>query len=233
MAHLLPDGEAAIWRRFFDFYRQAYDDMGYAAHQHFYNMEWETFPDQKRYDADAVESALIHASVATGRALRVWELGGWDGACAREMIERFADGIAEWQNIEICQSAAQYGWDDGGKVYSVECPEDWPWSWAISGVLSGYDIAILSHVIEHLSWRHLKDLFYMLHDVPLLYIQTPPAMGEEPHPTGWLGTMSTHKLEVGWRDVSSLLKNMGYTQIWQKDKARLFGKIKEKAHAHR
>lgn len=225
MAHLLPEGEAAIWRRFFDFYRESYDDMTYAAHQRFYNVQWETFPDQKRYDADAVESALVHASVIVGRPLKVWELGGWDGACAREMIDRFADGILAWHNVEICQPVIERGWDDGGKVYRVMSPPCWVWEQPSP---DGYDIAILSHVIEHLSWRHLKALFTTLVDIPMVYIQTPPAMGEEPHPTEWMGTMSTHNLEVGWADVAGALSNMGYTQLWKKDNARFFGRIKQR-----
>ena len=220
--------EAVLWRQVFDFWRQSYDEMDYSAHQRFYNMVARRFPDQRKADTDAVESALIHL-LETRTSLNVWELGGWDGALAHDMIETFSGDIEEWRNIEICDYAVQAGWRDEAGIYLPECPSNWVSEYTLPWELRGYDIAILSHVIEHLSSEHLWHLLYMLQEVPYLYIQTPSAMGDDPHPTRWMGTMSTHKLEVGWQTVMGRLEELRYWVIWQKGQARFFGK-REVAH---
>jgi hypothetical protein len=219
---MLSDPEVALWRQFFDFWRQSYDDMTYSAHQRFYNRVAETFPHQDKADRDAVESALIHASVATRKPLRVWELGGWDGALARDMIERFGDEILTWRNIEICEAAIRKSWYSDESAYAPCIPSNWIWTYP--GDAKGYDIAILSHVIEHLSWDHLQRCLNMLRTVPYIYIQTPGALGQAPHPTAWMGTMSTHKLEVGLKEVQEHLEKIGYYLLWRKCNAVLYAR---------
>lgn len=215
----LTDGEAVIWRDMFDLWRKQYDVWPYESHQAFYNLIARTFPAPKRYDRDRVIDALTLALSAKGAPIQVWELGGWDGACAEEMIAACGDGIKEWANIEICPSIAKG--TPNTPIYYAYSLRKWVWAYPLPG---SYDIAILSHVIEHLSWTHLQKLFRTLRDVPLLYIQTPAAMGEDSHPTGWYGTMSTHKLEVGWRKLDDFLARLGYTYAWRKGECRLLGK---------
>ena len=223
----LTDGEATIWRGLFDLWRECYDDWPYAAHQKFYNLVYKSFPDQKRYDAERVTDALTYALATIGRPLKIWELGGWDGTCAREMIKACGDGIEVWQNVEICQEALEKSWSDGHKVYFAMSPPTWVWDCRFTREdhdIESYDIGILSHVIEHLSWKHLKALLDMLESVPYLYIQTPEALGAFAHPTAWMGTMSTHKLEVGWDVIYQMLGDRGYKGLWRKGQARFFAK---------
>jgi hypothetical protein len=217
---MLSDPEVALWRQFFDFWRQSYDDMTYSAHQRFYNMVAETFPHQDKADRDAVESALIHASVATRKPLRVWELGGWDGALARDMIERFGDEITEWTNVEICTTLSHSIADN--PIYRPIDPKGWLWDRGLA--VMGFDIAILSHVTEHLSWDHLQRCLNMLRAVPYIYIQTPDALGQAPHSTAWMETMSTHKLEVGLKEVHEHLEKIGYHLLWRKCNAVLYAR---------
>lgn len=216
----MTDGETAIWREVFDFWRESYDHMPYAMHQRFYNMVARAFPDQDKADRDLVESALTHALVMHGHPLKVWELGGWDGALAKDMFEACGDGIERWYNIEICSAVATRGWPQMN--YQPKSPPCWAWE---LGMVYGCDIAILSHVIEHLSWAHLKALLTMLSDVPLIYMQTPEALGYAPHPTAWMGTMSTHKLEVGMIDVDALLIRKGFFKLWYKDQSTFWGRV--------
>lgn len=225
MSHL-TDEEAKIWRQLFDLWRESYDEWPYTSHQRFYNMVAKAFPEQKKYDANIVLGAFTHALSLHGHPLRVWELGGWDGALAKEMIEACGDSITKWYNIEICQHIIERGWDDGGKVYFAASPPSWVWEYP--RIFKRYDIAILSHVIEHLSWSHLSKLLAALKEIPCLYIQTPLALGQKPHETEWMGTMSTHKLEVGWNQIKRYLSALGYTELWHKDGTRFFAQVVEK-----
>ena len=221
----LPEDEVAIWRAMFDLWRESYYDWPYENHQRFYNVLHEVFPDQQKYDASAVGPALIHAAVELDRPLNVWELGGWDGALAKEMIETLDDCILYWLNEEICRRAVINGWhDDAVPVRYYAISDSYDWAWNGPPLPSCYDIAILSHVIEHLSYPHLQSLLKFLDRIPFIYIQTPASMGGKPHPTNWMGTMSTHKLEVGWGDVYSFLKQLDYAELWQKGEARFFCK---------
>jgi hypothetical protein len=223
---MLTEEEAILWRRMFDYWRDNYGCLPYIAHQRFYNMVSETFPTQDKANRPLVEEALTQALVMHGHPLGVWELGGWDGALARDMIEACGDGIAYWINIEICSSVVQKAWRDHSLMdrLVMNYGHTWPWDDPqCSGIgTPAPGIAILSHVIEHLSWAHLQACFGMLRDVPLLYIQTPEALGQGPHPTGWRGTLSTHKLEVGLGTVDEYLKQSGYTLLWRKCNAALY-----------
>jgi hypothetical protein len=209
----------------FDYWREAYHDLPYRAHQLFYNMVAETFPHQDKADREAVESALIHASVVVKKPLMVWELGGWNGALARDMARRFGDDIKIWRNVEICETAIRHSWDCSTvprmlDPYAPCIPSKWIWEYPRDA--KGYHIAVLSHVIEHLSWEHLHQLLLMLDGIPWIYIQTPDSLGQGPHPTGWRGTMSTHKLEVGLSDVHEYLRVLNYSLVWRKCNAALY-----------
>ena len=216
----LTEQEAAIWRDLFDLWRLSYNDWPYKSHQRFYNMVARHFPDQKKYDAERVLDALTCVLAAKGRRLRVWELGGWDGACAKEMIEGCGDGIERWVNTEICSSVLV---DKRDEVYIPQFPNYWAWELPSTSVTS-YDIAIMSHVIEHLSWDHLRQCLKMLQDVPFLYIQTPASLGDEPRVDGWMRSISTHILSVGWYRIYEYLDGLGYELLWRKDQSRFFGK---------
>jgi len=96
---MLSDGTAQVWRDLFDLWRQSYTLWPYASHQLFYNMLYKHFPEQRKYDREAVIDALTEAMSMTGESLKVWELGGWDGALACEMITACDGGIEHWRNV--------------------------------------------------------------------------------------------------------------------------------------
>jgi len=211
---------ARLWVEMFDFWRLSYAGMDYGAHQEFYNLVARHFPEQKKYDADAVGTA-VSSAIARHGPIRVFELGGWDGACALEMLGEFSSlDLLSWTNAEICTEVKH----PSDPLYNVLPPVDWAWELLTPESMGLYQLGVFSHVIEHLSWGDLRRVIEWVSAIPLLYFQTPKSLGEECHPMQWYGTMSTHKIEVGWRVIRERLETCGYREIWQKDTCRIFQK---------
>ena len=75
-----------------------------------------------------------------------------------------------------------------------------------------YDVAILSHVIEHFKWHELRQLLDHIRTIPWLYFETPHKMEEAS--LDWSGSLSTHVIDVHWDVIVDHLVKLGYTIQW-------------------
>ena len=225
----MEDGTTLPWSLDFDEWRRQYDEMTFEQHQLFYELIFQHYPDQRKADREHVCDAMTQVMAAAGGPIKVVEIGGWDGALAWHMICDCADGLELWENYEICESAANkgfYGIITNSDQYMTPTLRDWPWK---EGAIGDYrDLAVMSHVIEHLSWEHLQKLLTALSHVPYMYIQAPASLADYPHKTLWMGTKSTHKLEVGWAEIGQYMRNLGYQIKWVKgNQSRFYEKVGE------
>lgn len=213
----MPTGDE-VWVKRFDSWREAFPYLTYKAHQSFYTDFGKAFPDQKKYDALAVSTFFSHV-LTTHDTFEVWELGGWRGEMANQMLPDFPQ-IRAWMNTEICPWAFHNGICQD-KRYIGFLPDTWAWMTRFSP--NEDSVVVLSHVIEHLTKSQLLLLLNYIQQAPWLYIQTPDAMGDEGR--DWTGTWATHILECGWDEVTNILLAHRYKQVWRKNKSRIFKKV--------
>lgn len=181
-----------------DAWRHAYDDMTVEQQREFYDQVYREYPEQSHFNAWRL------ADVIRGRQPRtVVELGGWDGACAAVMLPLFPC-IQTWVNVEISRLAGAAGPDD--PRYMPVSPDDWYWDsrWTA-------DLFVTNHTVEHLKGRDVRATIAAT-DAKTLYIDTP--IDEEGHQ--WWGTITTHILELGWRDVDRICDENGYRLDFRK-----------------
>jgi len=181
------------WNR----YRARYDAMTYAEVAAFHRVIWESYPEQAQHSTEhlaAFFSGLVSPSVV--------ELGGWRGEAAGTMLARFP-GIVLWDNYEICEPAARKPVTPDPRYHGI-FPDRWPWELPTSR----YDTAVLSHVIEHVRARQLRELADWLHrcGVEHLYVEAPL----EDAARTWGSYEGAHVLELGMPEVVDLLSEYGF-----------------------
>ena len=113
--------------------------------QRFYRLVADLYPVQQSFDPLLATNAFdaIH-----GADLNVVELGGWDGKLAQNMLHR--TDVATWTNydlVEVPTACSQPG-------YQMVVLEDYLWTNPIRG-----DVFVATHMIEHIRFRELLDLF--------------------------------------------------------------------------
>jgi hypothetical protein len=188
-----------------DAYRKNYPQLSYRAQQAFHSEIYAQYPEQKHYSSEHVARA-IEDTLPTS----VFELGGWDGELAAEMLDRYPT-IHSWTNYEICKEAAQAGDQRHPKYYAANLT-DFYWEYGKHGKGWRCDLFVASHTIEHISANDLDktvnatDAKAFFFDAPLL-----------DWPINWMGSTTSHVLEIGWLEVHNLMRYRGYEPAWQED----------------
>lgn len=212
------------WIQRFDTWRDDYWRMSYADHQQFYNEFAAAFPDQKRYHKEMVVSFLASLFGVEDKPIRVWELGGWDGALARDILAIFRP-IQSWTNVEICPDILDRQVCDDQRYWCV-VPDKWAWD---VPELAPPDnaVVVMSHVLEHIPESHAIALLKFLRQASWMYIQMPTDFTEQGH--DWDGHLSTHALEWGWMALTRQIQALGFVLTAYTDQARVFARVEGEA----
>lgn len=199
-------GMSAITGLDWDAWRNAYPTLTYAEQQDFHSAIYAQYPEQRHYS----ERHCRRAINSIPRARRIVELGGWDGALARAMLDRHAS-IQQWVNVELCREAAAAGRGLGYEPrYSAPELNGFYWDWDHGPWHC--DLFVASHTIEHLTSLDLAKVLASTR-ARALYFDAPLY----DKPVGWQGFTGTHILETGWTGVTALCREHGYTLAWAED----------------
>lgn len=185
-----------------DAWRKAYlaGELTYADHRRIYERIAVEYPNQNYYAAELAKHFFAGATPE-----EVFELGGWDGALAAEVLPEAAS-IQRWTNYEIVK-VPQVCTDPR---YRLAVPNRFVWELPS---LHG-DAFFASHVLEHLTAADMEKLLDKLDTFRWAYVDVP--LPSEPF--DWKGTTTTHALvwsisefdqaweERGWRIVSSIFR---------------------------
>lgn len=175
----------------YDKWRENYNNMTFKEQKEFYNEFYETHLDQgwKSHLDD-----LIKAFQQIKGYSNVIELGCNDGTLAQAMIKRFP--ILKWHGYDISRTALMKTKVDTPVYQFSELNSQF---WECVDV-TGYDVFIASHVLEHLSFKQVKLL--LNHITPIKYwIIAMPELK-----SNWKGYLGTHVLEVRWKEITAYAK---------------------------
>lgn len=197
----------------FDDWRDAYDSMTYEEHSRYFDAIYEQFPQQShctRHEAHAFFQEQPNGC-------RVLELGGWDGSMARILLDEFP-GIVHWTNVEICRAACIAGGMEAPR-YSAHTPDGWLWE---QDRLPHADVLFASHSFEHLRAEQIDRLLARLLGIRAAYIEAP--LAESADNFDWTGDLSTHLLEIGWRQLEERFLQHGYHVTHRAQNVRWFSR---------
>jgi len=166
--------------------------MTFADQQEFYRVVAIEHPEQQHFNTNAAISAFEQIDEPS---FTVVELGGWDGALAYHLLDRFP--ILRWINYDIVSVEPQVCIDR--RYHPVEL-DDWFWNERRTA-----DVFVATHMIEHITDRELGELFDCL-DVDWIYLEAPLLIDGQK----WYGYRGSHILELGWKDVVAMLYERGY-----------------------
>ena len=153
------------------------------------------FPEQNHYSYDKVKEALSLVNNPV-----VLEFGTWKGDLAKQAFADF--NIKQWHGIEICEAAIA-----STKCSMVNYIRPGRFDWFAGPRTIQADIIIATHFIEHLSNEHFEQLVGYCYGVPIIHFESPLTnQGNE-----WDGYIGTHKLTIGWDNITELMK--GYQLI--------------------
>lgn len=172
-------------------WRERYDYMTFADHQAFNAEVLTHYPAQQHFDANACRNFLA----ARGNRLDVAELGGWDGALAKLMLEEAR--AASWDNYDITPGVPQVCHHPD---YEYVVLDRWPWRRKVKA-----DALVASHVLEHLKLDEVDKLLSAW-DCPHVYVDTPISRDG----TSWDDYAGTHILEAGSTELLELFDSHDY-----------------------
>lgn len=181
----------------FDCWRRDYDHMSFSDHVEFYRRLHEDHPIQSHYNSFA---ALSFLERIPGDIL-VTELGGYDGALARECIAG-CERISQWHNFDL--STAEPVLDFRYAAFGLEKQ-----FWEMRPI--GFDVFVASHVIEHLSENDFRCLASFISNFAnWVYFDSPL---QEDERSDWHGKTCAHKLELSWLEIDALMNDQGYSRL--------------------
>jgi hypothetical protein len=158
------------------------------------------FPEQNYFDTDAAR-----VFVARYEPNAVVELGGWDGALARELLRRFPT-VSSWDNYEIA-FLPQVCADPRYTFHTIT--SRWVWQEPIVG-----DAFIASHVLEHISDSQLGDLIDAI-DCDVAFVDVP--LGNQRH--DWMRSPTTHVLTLSIDEFDAAWESRGWKIAFRKERA--------------
>ena len=198
----------------FNIWRNRYDYALYQEQESFYDMIYDHFPYQLQYNYQAIKTFLF---TLHDRALSILEIGGWHGEMAFAMLNQFSN-IVFWNNIEICKKARALPVGQDPRYLSPEL-KDFAWNFNLD---RHYDLFIASHLIEHLKKSDLEKLLNVVDSIECLYFDSP--LPKETKSINWSNYPGSHIIEVGWNELSGIVKGHGYQSIVEDGSVYIFKK---------
>lgn len=190
----------------FDTWRARYTAMSAEEQVAFHSRIWQAYPVQQHYDLDCVDEFF---AAVTDIDLKVLEIGGWTGDVADYVLEK-DERISEWLNVELCIEAAQRSVALRHPVYGACVMQDFVWNQQPE-FFERYNVAFMSHSIEHLDRRDLMALAPVLKG--WLYIDAPLPETGRPY---WWGCPATHQLDMNWDELREFWEARGWTLVGER-----------------
>jgi hypothetical protein len=182
-----------------DAWRDSYTsgDLRIEDHRALYERVAAEYPEQNYYALPLVLDFLRWANPAT-----VLEMGGWDGALARDVFDRREGAdIVMWQNHEVVGVGQVC---DDTRYFRVVDTDLFLWEYdALSA-----DAFVASHVLEHLTADDLMALITQLalSNIDFVYADVPLGIkGQD-----WRGTTTTHVLPWSISEFDQEWYDAGY-----------------------
>lgn len=198
-------------RNEFDRWRALYPWLTHSEQVDFYNQMTKFWPDQKCYDAAPVIE-LCKRLGEQNPHLTVIEMGGYDGALAKDILQDNPN-IARWVNNELCTSIfGREVCQDARYVGHAQHRPLWETLPIRKYSVTHPDLFIASHVIEHLSLTHFCRLAEWLRGVPVVHFQAPLPLNRG---MKWDGYVGAHILPLGWEGVECVMKENRFKVIKQ------------------
>jgi len=178
----------------FDEWRAGYNTRTFAEEMAYHNELEARFPDQAHFNLDAALSAF---NIIWPR--NVLEAGAWKGHLAKEILDTEPD-IESWTAYEICTAAIEKTVCHYPQ-FTYTIPDRFDWFYSAT-ILTGIDMFIATHFIEHISDEHFEGMAGAINaaQVPALYFEAPI----KDEPSDWEGYPGTHMLTMGWDAIKSL-----------------------------
>lgn len=206
------------WKLNFDNWRKEYDNLSYSQQQAFYTQMVKDHPDQSQHNKEVVSYFLNSIDAPY---LSVLEMGGWNGELAQDMLFKHPN-ILRWDNYEITHYAQEWSICKDSR-YSVNIPNDFIWNIVLP---EHYNIFLSSHTIEHIKG---KDFITLIENLPqtiqYIYLEAPISLSSTNR--DWTGDFSTHILELGWKQITEILKEKGFERYVASKHVRTYRKIEE------
>lgn len=197
----------------FDTWREHYQDWTMEQQVAFHNDLEAQYPEQAHFNYQAFEVALALAKLVNTQPW-ILEYGTWKGDLAQRAFNDHY-WLGSWTGIEICTAAvAKTKCVDPRFSYVV--PDRFDWFTRVREYPA--DLVVATHFIEHLSADHLGELIIYTQGAPVVLFEAP--LAEEGQ--DWTGYQGTHKLPLGWRQVTRLMELAGYALKHQDGDARVF-----------
>lgn len=207
------------WGDRFDWWREHYTTLSNTEQKEFHGAVAEAFPNQKCYSPKIFEW-LETPSGERYRKMGILEVGGWKGGLARECLTRYPD-IPAWVNIEFAPVSPDI---KGDHRYTHETPPSFRWwKWSDRAPHEReFGIVVMTHVLEHLTWRDARELLNALIEActsPILYLEAPLKESGD-----WMGYGGTHISDYGWGVLTDMLIPAGYNHyhVWLGDDIRVY-----------
>ena len=180
-------------------YRLDYEEMSFSDLVEAHEQLYAEHPHQNYFNSLA---ASLFFSVLPERRWHVFEMGGWTGALAEQILDSYV-GVKSWTNYEICRSASQSPVCARSK-YLAPAMRRHLWD---EPRMDQYNVFVASHVLEHLSPRQLPKLLDAIEHVDVVYIDMPFFENT------WQDSTSLHVLPMNTCDVGDLLRERGFSRF--------------------
>lgn len=184
-----------------DAYRAAYPTMSYADVAAFHERVWQAYPEQGYHSPTFLRH--FFDDLESGWPYSVLEVGGWRGEAADAILPGHPN-IRRWTNFEICEAAVRASVPSDRRYVGI-FPDRWPWECDLDG---RYEVAVLAHVIEHMTGAQLGQLVGWLLKAGVRHAYVEAPLRERPR--SWRNSTSAHLLELGWTEVIALFAAAGF-----------------------
>lgn len=162
------------------------------------------YPVQRHYNSKACLEFLASLDAC------VLELGGWTGDLGIEACE--AGLVVGWTNYDLLPVSRR---DTLPAEFEEAQLRDYIWNLDLN--FNPYDTFVATHVIEHLSWEHLKLLLDWIKRTGFRNVLLEAPIKESGTGITWDGYLGSHILEVGWSEIESYF---GATKVYQNGDVR-------------
>jgi len=184
----------------FDEWRRLYNSLTDEEQSEFYDDLERFYPHQQSFTKPNYDELIKRYP----RAI-VLEVGGWKGELASYCMS-MSGAPMWWLNIELSQRAIDQTVPGLVNFVAVK-PKRFNWFKKHRGGAGMFNIAIASHVIEHLKDKDLLYLLNCLSDIKVVALEAPIDDG----PSDWTGYHGSHILKMGWNGIDKAMKKRGFS----------------------
>lgn len=141
----------------------------------------------------------------------VLEVGGWKGELANDVLKT-NHFIQKWHNVEFTTIAVDESVPTDSRYHPIEPSQFRWWEKNEPGMQldGGYDVLVLSHVIEHFKLHDIAAMMARIH-VKYIYIDAPLEL--DWIKKGWKDYNGGHVINGTFEAVDNIMKECGYVKF--------------------